>query len=85
MGLVGNFCLMNYEFYRMVFINDRNIFGKFVLGTQKIFKRFEKLIYARIDLQLKIKLITYITGTDDLPKKLEKKQISGNFFFHKSK
>lgn len=58
---------------------------KLFLGTQKIFKRFEKLIYARIDLQLKIKLITYISGTDDLPKKLEKKQISGNFFFHKSK
>lgn len=65
----------------MVFINDRNIFGKFVLGTQKIFKRFEKLIYARIDLQLKIKLITYISGIDDSSKKLEKLQISGNFFF----
>lgn len=54
---------------------------KLFLGTQQIFKRFEKLIYARIDLQLKIKLITYVSGIDDLSKELEKLQIPGNFFF----
>lgn len=44
------FFVRTMTFYKMVFIIDPNFFCKKV-----VFKRFDKLIYARIDVQIKYK------------------------------